>query len=133
MGRSSVRQIGLLLLLLLAQPALAFEYALSYEQECSYKGPSFECKNSTQRATIRQRPDGKWVGINQRGREIELDVMKQDDYLLVLNNPVYFSGSSLIHIMKKTGRFYWSEFAYSEVLKADEGHVSVGRVSLSTE
>lgn len=122
-----------LLLMLVAQPALAFEYVLSYEQECSYKGPSFECKESAERATIRQRPDGKWVGINQPGREVELNVMNQDDYILVLNNPVYFSGSSVIHIMKKTGRFYWSEFAYSEALKADEGHVRIGRVSLKAK
>ncbi len=121
------------LFMLLAQPALGFEYLLSYERECSYKGPSFECKKSAERATIRQRPDGKWVGINQPGREIELSVMKQDDYVLVLNNPVYFSGSSVVHIMKKTGRFYWSEFAYSEILKADEGHVRVGRFSLKTK
>ena len=131
MGGFTVKQLGLLMLLM-AQPAFAFEYALSYEQECSYKEPSFECKESTQRATIRQRPDGKWIGINQPGREVELNVMKQDDYMLVFNNPVYFNGSSVIHIMKKTGRFYWSEFAYSEILKADEGHVRVGRVSLST-
>ena len=66
-------------------------------------------------------------------REIELSVMKQDDYVFVLNNPVYFSGSSVVHIMKKTGRFYWSEFAYSEILKADEGHVRVGRFSLKSK
>ena len=121
----------ILLLVVFAQPALAFEYVLSYEQECDMRsGRSFECRSSSKRTTIRQQPDGKWVGINPDGSQIGLSVMKHDDFVLVLNNPVFFSGTSVIHIMKKTGRFYWSEFAYSEILKADEGHVRVGRVSL---
>lgn len=120
-----------LLLLLLTQPVLAFEYLLAFEQVCGYEQRAFPCKNSSERVTIQQRLDGKWVGVNQTGSVVELRVMKNDEYVLVLENPVYFSGTSVIHLMKKTGRFYWSEFSYSEILKVDDGTVRVGRMTLS--
>jgi len=56
----------------------------------------------------------------------------RDDYKVVLNNPVFFSGHIVIYLMKPTARFYWSEFAYSSVLKADEAHVRFGRLELKS-
>jgi len=115
-------------ILLAVQPAFAVEYLLTLEQECGYAKKAFQCKNSSETSTIAQRPDGTWVGVNPSGRAVELRVMKNDEFILVLENPVLFSGTSTIHLMKKTGRFYWSEFAYSDMLKADEATVIVGRV-----
>jgi len=122
-----------LILLMLVQPVFGFEYVLIYDHECRSGGPAktlpFNCKKSTGKAVLRQRADGKWVGVNGN-KEVLLSVIKNDEYILVLNDPVPYSGMSTIYLMKPTGRFYWSEFAYSEILKADEGHVRFGRLEL---
>ena len=120
-------------LVLLAQPALAFEYLLEFDRECDYQEGAFPCKKSAERAVIQQRSDGKWVGVNLDGSKIDLRVLKNDDYILAFDNPVYFHGTSIIYLMKKTGRFFWSEFAYSDILKSDEGHVRIGNIILKRE
>ena len=37
----------------------------------------------------------------------ELAVLKEDQNILVLDNPVFFSGKSVMYLMKPTHRFYW--------------------------
>lgn len=102
-----------------ATPAFAFDYKLTFDQTCSYNSTkqTFPCEKSDQPVTELKEVRGKWFGVNPTGTKgMELEVVKDDQYITVLRNPVYFSGISLIHLMKKTGRFYWSETAYSDIL-----------------
>ncbi|WP_026610552.1 hypothetical protein [Methylocaldum szegediense] len=124
-----MRRFVIALPLLSPLPASAFDYILKFEQTCSYESASFKCERSSRTARISQKPNGSWVG-REGSEQISLRVIKDDDYVLVLENPVLFSGTSTIHIMKATLRFYWSEVAYSEILKADEAHMRVGQVVL---
>lgn len=117
-----------------AGPAFAFDYKLKFEQTCSYNTSTkqtFPCEKSDQPLTELKEVRGKWFGVNPGGtKRMELEVLKDDQYITVLRNPVYFSGISLIHLMKKTGRFYWSETAYSDILGADESTMMIGTFSL---
>lgn len=116
-----------------AAPASAFDYKLTFDQTCSYNSTrrTFPCEKSDQPVTELKEVRGKWFGVNPGGtRGMELEVVKDDQYIMVLRNPVYFSGISLIHLMKKTGRFYWSETAYSDILKDDDSTVRVGTFKL---
>ena len=124
-----MRRLALALALLAPLPVSAFDYVLKFEKTCSYDSAGFKCENSTRTSRISQKSNGAWIGREGKD-EIPLRVIKDDEYVLVLENPVLFSGSSTIHIMKATLRFYWSEVAYSEILKADEAHMRIGRVVL---
>lgn len=122
-----------LLLLFLASSAHAFDYRLEFDQSCSYShaSRSFPCERTSHPITKLQQRRGEWVGKSADGAvEIALRSIKDDPHILVLQTPVYFSGVSFIHLMKNTGRFYWTETAYSEVLKQDESTVRVGRFKL---
>ena len=113
--------------------AAAFEYLLTFEQVCSYQNRAFPCKPSQSTATLRQRPDGKWIGVNATS-ETELRQVKNDENVLVLQIPVSYSGSSELSLMKKTGRFFWSEFSYEFTNpKADEATITVGRFALKQQ
>lgn len=114
--------------------AHGFEYELVFDQSCNYKSESrsFPCEKSDQPITLVIEQRGKWFGMNPGGKQrIELGLVRDDRYSVILQNPVYFSGVSLLHLMKKTGHFYWTETAYSEILGADEATVRVGRFKLN--
>ncbi len=116
-----------------AAPAFAFDYQLTFDQTCSYNSSkrTFPCEKSDQPITELKEVRGKWFGVNPGNKNgIELELVKDDQYILVLRNPVYFSGLSLIHLIKKTGRFYWTETSYSEILKVDDSTVRVGAFTL---
>jgi hypothetical protein len=102
---------------------------LSIESECDVQANRVTCKPSTKTAEIYFK-DGTWYGIKDETTKdaVPLGVLRNDQYILVLSNPVLFSGTSIVHIMKANDRFYWNEVAYSEALKADENHVRIGRV-----
>ncbi|MBS0450117.1 MAG: hypothetical protein JSS14_02305 [Proteobacteria bacterium] len=122
------------LTLFLIQPAFAFDYRLVFDQECMYQAPkrNFPCERSDQPITELREISGKWFGVNPGSKNsIELHLVKDDQYILILQNPVYFSGISLIHLMKKTGRFYWTETAYSDIVNDDEALVRIGRFTLN--
>ena len=109
----------------------AAEYFLEFEQECSTSGNTldFKCVKSTEERVVIFFQNKKWYGKNpESGTVWELDVVKADQYILVLNNPVFFSGTSVIHILKATGKFYMSEFAYSSFLEENEATVRYGSI-----
>jgi len=56
-----------------------------------------------------------------------LDLIKKDDYVLVFNYPVLYSGIATIVLIKKTGRFYMSEISYSEALNMQNVAIEGGR------
>ncbi len=108
--------------------SIAEEYFLEIEKACSSSssGLNFECEAKKDRQLIFSE-NGKWYGRNPDNIR-ELSIVKSDDYILVLENPVYFSGTDRIHLLKATGKFYWSQFAYSEVLEESEAHVKYGSI-----
>lgn len=123
-----------LLIVLVAAPTWADDYLLEIEQSCTTTGEkiAFKCEKGSHSEIIKYpifNQNGVWYGRNPSGgAEWKLAVLKEDDYVLVLDNPVFFSGKSIIYIMKRSNSFYWSEFAYSEVLNENEGTVRQGRV-----
>ena len=56
-----------------------------------------------------------------------LDLIKEDSDILILNYPVLYSGIANIVLMKKTGRFYFFEIAYSGALKVQSYDVESGK------
>lgn len=121
------------LLVLLANSAYGFDYRLQFEKVCSYSKGNFPCEPSAEVYKIRQAADGSWIGFNSPTNMVELSVVKDDKHILILRNPVYFSGISLIHLMKRNGRFYWSETAYSDILDRDESTMRAGYFKLDTK
>ncbi|HEX7857354.1 MAG TPA: hypothetical protein VF503_27035 [Sphingobium sp.] len=119
---------------LIGVAAHGFEYELAFDQSCNYRAQSrdFPCEKSDQPTTLVVEQRGKWFGMNPGSKQrVELGLIRNDRYSVILQNPVHFSGVSTLHLMKKTGRFYWTETAYSEILDADEATVRVGRFKLN--
>ena len=107
---------NLLVFILFAIPinALSEEYFLEIEKVCFSYGDKLEftCETKKDERKLIFSENGKWYGRNPDNAQ-ELSVIKNDEYILVLENPVYFSGTDRIHLIKATGKFYWSVFAYS--------------------
>ena len=103
---------------------------LQFEKSCTYRSKTFECTSVTAKAEIFYR-EGKWYGIKDEltPEVVPLQVVKDDANILILGNPVQFSGSSTVHLMKITRRVYWSEISYSEALNADGVNLQVGKFS----
>lgn len=113
-------------------PAIAQDtsFVLTFDQTCSYKARTVECAPSTKIAEIFFR-GGKWYGVKDEitPEVVLLQVIRDDASILILGNPVNFSGSSIVHLMKGTGAVYWSEISYSEVLRAEGASLLVGKFS----
>lgn len=126
-----MRIFTFLLLVLLSSRVISMEVFLEFERKCSIIKDDFkfECKKSTRGRTLIFSENGKWYGKRSSDSSIwKLDIVKEDEYILVLGNTVFFSGTSLLHLMKATGKFYWSEVAYSEILEEDEATVHYGSI-----
>lgn len=124
-------QVFASMLITVMVPLAAFceTLVLSFESECDVQANRISCNPSTKTAEIYFK-DGIWYGIKDETTKdaVPLGILRNDRYILALSNPVSFSGTSIVHIMKANDRFYWNEVAYSEMLKADENHVRIGRV-----
>ena len=107
----------------------AEEYFLEIEKVCSSTGNKleFSCEKKTGERHVIFLESGKWYGRNPSNAR-ELSVVRNDEFILVLENPVSFSGTDRIHLFKATGKFYWSQFAYSELLEESEATVKYGSV-----
>lgn len=114
------------LILALSTSVVAQDYFLEIEKVCHSSGSElkFECKGKIQREQIFSQ-NKKWYGRNENDVQ-ELKIVKEDEYILVLANPVLFSGTDLIHIIKPTNKFYWVQVAYSEVLNESETTTKYG-------
>jgi hypothetical protein len=68
---------------------------------------AFEGKSKCEQAAIFTH-NGKWFGHNPGSDHVwELAVLKEDQNILVLDNPVFFSGQSVIYLMQPAHRFSW--------------------------
>jgi hypothetical protein len=105
------------------------DFFLEIEKSCTTSGNKLEFKCTTKKGErhLIFSKNGKWFGRNANNAR-ELAVVKNDKYILVLENPVYFSGTDRIFLLKATGKFYWAQFAYSDVLNESEGTVKYGSI-----
>jgi len=99
--------IAAIILALISQAALAETYMLLFDSHCSSRGEKleFSCKAepsfSAQRTNIFFR-DGQWLGIEgARQRAFPLGLIKNDEYVMVFDYPVLYSGIATIVLMKK--------------------------------
>jgi hypothetical protein len=128
-----IAKIGLLFGLMGAGAVSAETYILSIDSHCANRGTnlSFNCKpnaapTSPGNITITKIAKNQWEG-NEKGKKFPLDLIKEDSDILILNYPVLYSGIANIVLMKKTGRFYFSEIAYSGALKVQSYDVESGK------
>jgi hypothetical protein len=128
--------IATMLLAVFSQGALAETYTLVFDSNCSSSGErlEFSCEPEpsfrAQKATIFLR-GGEWLGLEGASwRVFALGLVKNDEFVIVFDYPVLYSGIATIVLFKKTGRFYLSEIAYSDALKVQEVSIESGRFSV---
>ena len=124
-----MRKLFLIFFLLIHIGAIAQEMRFVIEEKCSADGNSllFECTKIQTEFTIIK--NGKrFIGVNSvNGTTYQLKVLEADNLITVLQNPVFFSGTSTIHLTSKDKNFYWVEVAYSTTLKKREITIRSGR------
>ena len=124
-----LKQALIVALMIFANFAYAEDYFLEIEKTCSSEGSQlvFECKAVKSERHMIFSENGAWYGKNTSSVR-QLKVVLNDANILVLENPVLFSGTDTIHIIKGTSKFYWSQFAYSDLLHQSEATVRYGSV-----
>lgn len=128
-SRMELRYLAVILTIGLSSQVFAEEYFLEIEKVCSSTGNKleFSCEKKTDERQLIFFENGKWYGRNPSNAR-ELSVVRNDDFILVLDNPISFSGTDRIHLLKATGKFYWSQFAYSDLLEESEATVKYGSI-----
>ncbi len=107
----------------------AQEMHFKIEQTCTASKVTldFRCNQDSQEFTI-IRTGKQYFGVNSSDKtKYRLTVIESDSYITVLKNPVAFSGVSQIHLFQLDGTFYWTEVAYSEILRERELTIRSGR------
>jgi len=114
--------------LLTATHLSAQEMRFVIEQSCfsTGSGLNFKCKKENKEFTLDQNGK-KFTGINPSGGMFKLKLLEMTQYIIVLQNPVGFDGTSMIHITPTDKKFYWSEVAYSTILNEREVTIQSGR------
>jgi len=111
-------------------PALAkTTMTLDIQESCTTQGAglNFECEAEDNQLGLIIDGDSV-IGVNPSGTPLELSVNKATQEILVLDNPVFFDGTSTIYITFKDSSFYWVEGAYSTILQNRSYTVRSGRV-----
>ena len=119
-------------LLLISQPSLADSYALVFDSKCSSSGHKLEFACQAEPAFRVEKLSiftngGKWFGREEsRQTTFPLTLVKNDDYVMILDYPVLYSGIATIVLIKRTGRFYMSTISYSEALHVQDATIEAG-------
>ena len=129
----SMKSVLLILVVLFStNVAFAETYTLVFDSHCSSSGEKleFKCKPEpsfdAQNLAIFMR-NGKWLGLEGASQRVfPVGLIKNDDYVMVFDYPVLYSGIATIVLIKKTGRFYFSEIAYSDALKVQGADIEGG-------
>ena len=134
-----MKQITWLLLALFPAASFAESYVLIPESHCSSTGDglAFSCKKgpafSGQDLSIFSNGE-RWFGreilktlTGSRENVFPVELVKQDAGVMVFNHPVLYSGIATIVLIKKTGRFYFSEISYSAALHTQNATIEEGR------
>lgn len=129
-------------LILFPAASFAESYALIAESHCSSSGKrlAFSCKGGPafSGAGLSIFRNGEsWYGkeilktLNGPKENVfPLGLIKQDASVMVFNYPVLYSGIATIVLIKKTGRYYFSEISYSEALRAQNATIEEGRFTV---
>ena len=106
----------------------AQEMRFVIDQSCtsSGQGLTFECKRENREFTLIQNGN-KFTGIHHSGVLLDLKLIEMTPYIIALQNPVGFDGTSMIHITPTDRRIYMSEVAFSTILNEREVTVRSGR------
>jgi hypothetical protein len=107
---------------------MAQDMKFRLEERCMSTGQSlsFKCQRHDLEFTIRKK-GGKYISLNTRsGWDEDMRVLQDDSEMLVLQEPVGYSGTSTLHVTKSDNRFYWVQIGYSSVLKAREITIESG-------
>lgn len=128
--------VAVIVLALSSKAAFAETYELVFDSNCSTRGEKleFSCKpepSFSAQGTIIFLRNGKWFGIEGATQKVfPLGLIKKDEYVVVFDYPVFYSGVATIVLMKETKRFYMSEIAYSNALKVQEVSIEGGRFTI---
>ncbi len=129
-------------LILFPAASFAESYTLSAESHCSSSGKrlTFSCKGEPAYSGAELsifRNGESWYGKEilktlkgSKENVFPLELIKQDASVMVFNYPVLYSGIATIVLIKKTGRFYFSEISYSEALRAQNATIEEGRFTV---
>jgi len=137
-----MKRIAWVLLTLFPAASFAESYTLIFESKCSSTGERLEFSCKREPAVREQdlsifRNNGSWYGKEilktlkgPKKNVFPLSLVKQDASVMVFNYPVLYSGIATIVLIKKTGRFYFSEISYSETLRAQDATIEDGRFTV---
>jgi hypothetical protein len=119
------------LFVLTSVAAHAFDYQLTMEQSCSFDigRNTMVCKKETGWLPGIRESRGRWTAVFENA-PAPLEIVRDDEHVVVLKQSVYFSGFKMISLMKKSRRFFITEVAYSDHLKADETTTTIGSFDL---
>lgn len=128
-----MRRMVAIVLALIPQASFGESYTLVFDSKCSTSGEKleFSCKSEpafwAENLTIFVN-DGKWFGKEGASqRAFPVGLIKDDEYVMVFDYPVLYSGIATIVLIKKTGRFYTSEISYSNALNLQDATIEAGR------
>jgi len=87
---------------------------LDIQESCTTRGPGidFECQDEDLQLTMILK-EGEVLGVNPSGGTYALKVQKVTKQILIVDNPVFFEGTSTIYITVPDSSFYWVEGAYN--------------------
>jgi hypothetical protein len=114
----------------------AQSYFLEPISSCTTHGGeklAFECRPVVNKYKMfLQYEKGRWVlkHVWDNPRLVNsyvLDLVRDDENILVLSQPVYFSGSRLLHFIKSKNEFFESEVAFASF--GSEATIDYGRFS----
>jgi len=124
-----MKQLAIIIgILVFTNDLFAQEMRFVIEQSCtsSGQGLTFECKKEHREFTLIQN-GRKFTGIHHSGVLLDLKLIEMTPYIIALQNPVGFDGTSMIHITPTDRRIYMSEVAFSTILNEREVTVRSGR------
>ena len=118
---NSMRLLVFLASLLLCSGAIAQEYLLQPASTCSAVGAglNFNCTPARDEYVIYiYRANGQWIlkhvwNNPPADTKWELELVKDDQEILTLNQPVLFSGTRLLHLIKRKQEYFMSEVAHA--------------------
>lgn len=117
-------------------------YVLTPETRCSSSDgdPAFSCRpgSSMSGVTLQLvKTDGEWFGrelitssSGEKENKFTLQLIKSDANAIALSYPVLWSGLATIVLMTKSGRYYFSEVSYSDVLVTSNVTVERGSFAI---
>jgi hypothetical protein len=130
-------KMGLVILLLSSVSVQARTFELTNQSFCKIENElnSIRCsdrpsENSPIKLLIKNENE-KWIAAEVLEEKLfELELLKEDDNVIILNYPVFYSGHATITLFKKTGNFFISEKYFSEGfnrqgISIDYGHFSI--------